>query len=98
MKKESYQGWANYETWLVALWLDNDEYIQQEVQNEVNRYDHLSEDKKFTWETEKSFREFVEDVLISDSDSLNGFTQDLVNSALSEVNYSELILHFQDDE
>ena len=25
MSNESYNGWTNYETWLVKLWMDNDE-------------------------------------------------------------------------
>lgn len=26
-----YQGWTNYETWLVALWINNDEYLHDEA-------------------------------------------------------------------
>ena len=31
MTDEQYNGWANYETWLMALNIDNSEGLQQEV-------------------------------------------------------------------
>ena len=27
----SYNGWATYETWVVALWMQNDEYLYNSV-------------------------------------------------------------------
>lgn len=33
MAGESYEGWTNRETWLVNLWLNNDEVIYRIMQN-----------------------------------------------------------------
>ena len=42
---DEYQGWTNYETWAVALWLDNDEPIYRywrEVADEIREEGPLS--------------------------------------------------------
>lgn len=31
----SYNGWSNYDTWLVALWLNNDESNYQRILNKI---------------------------------------------------------------
>ena len=39
-KPETFNGWANYETWNVALWLQN-EYAFYKVARQYDRYDAL---------------------------------------------------------
>jgi hypothetical protein len=36
----TYNGYANYETWNVALWLQNDEYLYK-IAQKYDRYDAL---------------------------------------------------------
>lgn len=33
MKNEKYNGWKNYETWNVALWINNDECLYTEARD-----------------------------------------------------------------
>jgi len=41
---QTYNGWTNYETWTVVLWIDNDESIQDYIcNNDVCCYEELLE-------------------------------------------------------
>ena len=38
MSEQTYNGWANYETWNVSLWLQNDEAMYQLALEHVNMF------------------------------------------------------------
>ena len=43
-RPETYNGWSNYETWNVVLWIENSEGIQHFIQeNDVCCYEELLE-------------------------------------------------------
>ena len=47
MATATYNGWANYETWNVALWLQNQEnlyYLCQDMGNYVDTIDMLKDE------------------------------------------------------
>lgn len=95
-----YNGWTNYETWNVKLWLDNEEYLQdwqEEITQEsrkienrfFNRLTNSYRDVKF--ELADMVKEYVTDPdngLIPDLGAT--MASDLLGSALDNVNWIEI--------
>lgn len=79
-KKADYQGWKNYETWAVALWADNDQGLQQSILEMVPQY-------KEAYELGDAIKELIEE---SKPDVGNTLWADLLNGALSEVDWREV--------
>lgn len=89
---KEYNGWTNYETWAVALWLDNDQKYMQELAQST--YDNAEPERYFTRleraqiDLEDAIKEYV-----TDSNPLadtNSMYADLLNAAISIVNWSEI--------
>ncbi len=89
MDTKKYNGWTNYETWRVNLWFDDS------FNDDARRcFDDAEADNTFT-RTERAtldladvIKDMVEEMNpITDSASL---WSDLVNGALSEVNWYEI--------
>ena len=92
MTHKEYNGWTNYETWAVALWLDNSEQSQGYWQ-EMAREALVHEDGELDSAAHRL-------ALIMQSDheealpELTGFASDLLNAAMSEVNWQEIAKGF----
>ena len=78
----TYNGYANYETWNVALWLDNDQSDYANMQ-ELTR-----EHKDHPAQLADAIREYVEENHIPDLGAT--MAADLLGAAMSEVNWFEL--------
>ncbi len=79
-------GWTNHATWLVNLWLGEYNYDPSELSG-LDRYDAT-----------QALKEFVDNILTDYEDAkMSGLAADLINSALSNVNWYELADHYLDD-
>lgn len=100
-QEQGYNGWTNYETWVVALWLDNEEgsynywrevlaEIREESQDGGLRSEYspssVTDDDLVRYELADRLKDQHEEFM----PEVEGVYSDLLNAALSEVNWGEI--------
>ena len=75
-----YSGWCNRETWVVNLWLTNEEYYYHELCSIIKNFDTTDEQAE---EIEQYVR------FIADSEQI-GIAGDLLATSLSRVSWHEI--------
>lgn len=95
MENQKHNGWTNYETWAVALWLDNEEpsyrYWRAVARDTVQICDRQNEHREEALNVlTDRLKEEIHDTLMS---GVADLTSDLVASALAEVNWLEIAEH-----
>ena len=95
MTNKEYNGWHNYETWLVNLWMDNDgsdaywrECAERLVKDDPgaairSMADLIKEEHEQRWSEINNDKASV--------------LSDLMNAAFSEVNWEEIASHYIDE-
>ena len=92
-----YNGWTNYETWVVKLWMDNDQGEQELYEYQaVECYERAKDDRAYESQTqlERATCLFA-DSLKDEFEEANPVTgasvwSDLMTAALGEVNWYEI--------
>ena len=88
MTRNEYNGWTNYETWLVSLWMGNNEESDRNWRRAgrtAESIQHLAD------AMEEDHAALVEQCPA-------GLAQDLMNAALSEVNWREIATSYMPSE
>lgn len=87
MTTETYNGWTNYESWVVALWIDNEESAH------INAREIASEH-----ESDMAAGEAIErwlDSQLEDRIPESGLLADLITHAMARVDWREIGAHFR---
>lgn len=102
-KEEGYNGWKNYETWCVGLWIDNERPSYDRAREmAVNAKERAVDHERVidgTWDAGRAATYILSDALedwIKDMvpELESGMFQDLLNAAISEVDWHELAEHY----
>lgn len=91
----AYNGWSNYETWVVNLWLGNDEgsyttcrSLAQRCFEEAVADEVLSREERACYQLASELKEMVEEGSPLASEA--SVYADLLNASISEVNWKEI--------
>lgn len=84
----SCNGWTNHATWLVNVWTDGDDEIVR-----------ISSDIGVSlYARAQSLKGYVQETYLEDIDAKSGLVADLLMSAFQDVNWKELVEHYEDCE
>lgn len=88
MSEQKYNGWTNRETWLVSLWMSDEEMLRDIANSSGSLHERAND-----------FQEYVEEVVMPTEiyDEVS-FLSDLVMGAFAEINWIELVEAFEDDQ
>jgi hypothetical protein len=89
-RDETYNGWRNYETWNVNLWLNNDD---KQTYNEAR---YIARNRPNVQDSEDHLRASVESLVFGD-DEVYGIRGDLLTHALGRVDWREIVAAFRED-
>ena len=97
---EKHNGWANYETFIVYTWMNNEQAFQRMFMNMWKEsYEQAGERDYFTKEEEaviimaERLKEHFEELMYKSCDDIPGVLKDLLNGALSDVDWWEIAQH-----
>jgi hypothetical protein len=93
MTDTKYNGWTNYETWVVNLWLDNSQESQAYI-NEIAQsyYSSAESDKTFTRleNAALAMKYELQEIHEANAPEVTGVYADMLNASLRSVNWYEI--------
>lgn len=105
-RDEKYNGYANYETWAVALWLDNEEgtsrYWREAAREEKREAPKCWQVRENVWQAERAatyrLADRIKEEVTEEAPELGPcLYSDLLNAALSSVEWQEVAEVFLED-
>jgi hypothetical protein len=94
VKETTFNGWVNYETWAVNLWLTNDEDTNKQLDKILKNF--ITPQRKAD-KLRLLVQDWMYDYIRKTLDNENGMFIDLLRSAVNNVNWDAIIEHHKYD-
>lgn len=97
MENQKYNGWANYPTWAVNLWIENDEGLYSYFRDKISeiKEDNADDPDAQLSELGQAIKDFIEENAPELGASVYS---DLIGFAMDSVNYWEIAENMLSDE
>ena len=96
MSDQKYNGWSNYQTWVVNLWLTNDSgsvnYLNERAQECLDKFDGDTDDAAC------ELASIIEEMHDEFMPETTGVYADLLGHAMRMVDWHEIAQHVIEDE
>lgn len=94
MTQSTCNGWTNHETWLIALWIENDATLYQQARSiAANRNDEDDDEGERLFHLAESLKTQIEESI----PELEGAYADLLDCAIAQVNWLEIARNLADE-
>ena len=99
---EKYNGYSSYETWLVAVWVDNHQGSIDHWVHVAKHHYNIAEDSKHFTKREEATISFSGDMAewygdrVPDSNEIGRLWWDMLHAALGSVDWYELAAKYMD--
>jgi len=97
MTKKEYNGWTNYETWVVNLWMDNDEGSDSYWREQAEECVKVDGRENAVTSLSDILKEYHQEGSAEIMQDRACVYSDLIGAALFEVNWREIAQHLVDD-
>lgn len=82
----AHEGWKNYETWCVALWINNEEPMYDEAREMTRAAFDEPSMRQARYQLAGAIKNWIEEM----QPELSGMWADMMGAALSEVDWDEI--------
>ena len=86
---DEYNGYMNYQTWVTALWMDNEAASNEFLYDLANREPVYETEMVELNNKAKYLEQYVKEMLLDDQP--NGLRHDLLHHAIDVINWREII-------
>ena len=92
MSEETYNGWTNYETWLLALNVDNNQGLYETARDLIKRTKDLD-----VYEAAKEMKDYLEELTYNEECSIYKICDNWTHRDWHVINFSEIVKSWREE-